>query len=272
MERIVVKRFDVPMPGWPGGRRRLRIAHLSDLHLRTWNRMTRAAQQLLMGLEYELLAVTGDFGEDPDRWRQAADLARRFFAPIQPRLGTFGVLGNHDSPRLAQQADINVTFLRNESRVVSFAGGGLAVGGVEQTDQGHGDANEVAQAAPAGMPVVFLAHYPSTIHALRPGCVGLVLAGHTHGGQIRLPVLGCVWAHDRIRGGMARGLHLVGPTHLHVSAGVGVCRALPFRMLCPAEISILTLRAPATDARTCLDDEPEEYAAEANAENLAVTI
>ena len=83
---------------------------------------------------------------------------------------------------------------------------------------------------------------PSTVYELRPGQVQMLLSGHTHGGQIRLPGLGCIWANDRIPVGMARGLHYVNGTVLHVNAGLGVSPPIRLRLFCPPEISIITLR------------------------------
>jgi len=249
---ITVKRVDVPIAGWPATASRLRIAHLSDLHFRSWNRVTRAAQQLLMGLEYDLLVVTGDFGDSPARWRRPAELAERFFAPICPPQGSFAVLGNHDSPRLAEQSGINLTFLGDRSTTIRHEGITLTLAGVDQAEDRKGDVT-AALNGPAGQgPTILLAHYPSTVFGLPPGRVGLMLAGHTHGGQIRVPVLGCIWTRDRLPTRMARGLHIVGQTHLHVSAGIGASRPLPVRVLCPPEISILTVRAapsPPSEAR-----------------------
>ena len=243
MVPIIVKRVDVPIAGWPATANRLRNAHLSDLHLRTWDRLTKAAQQLLMGLEYDLLAVTGDFGDSPARWRRPAELAERFFAPICPPQGSFAVLGNHDSPSLAEQSGVNLTFLGNRSTTIRHDGVILTLAGVDQAADRKGDVAAALDGHGCQGPTILLAHYPSTVFGLPPGRVGLMLAGHTHGGQIRVPLLGCIWTHDRLPTRMARGLHTVGQTHLHVSAGIGASRPLPVRMLCPPEISILTLRA-----------------------------
>jgi predicted MPP superfamily phosphohydrolase len=234
--------------GWPAAAGRLRIAHLSDLHLRTWNKVTKAAQRLLMALEYDLLAVTGDFGDDADQWRRPAELAKRLFDPVCPRYGTVAVLGNHDSPLLPERSDTNLIFLRNESRTIRHEGVPLMVAGVEQRGGAGTDVSAALNGSASRAPAILLAHYPSTVFRLPEGRIGLMLAGHTHGGQIRLPVVGCLAARDRIPRRMARGLHTVGATRLHVSAGIGCSPRLPARLMCPREISILTVRAARPDA------------------------
>jgi len=86
--------------------------------------------------------------------------------------------------------------------------------------------------------------------------VQLVLSGHTHGGQIKLPWLGCVWPNDRIPRRLARGVHEVNGTKVHVSAGIGSSPPLPVRINCPPELSLLTLvpadasYSPSLDAMT----------------------
>lgn len=261
MEPVTVKHLDVSMAGWPEGAGRLRLAHLSDLHFRSWDRVTAAAQRLLLALEYDLLAVTGDFGNDPRDWRQCAEFVRRFFAPLYSRYGSFAVLGNHDGQHLAEQADLNLAFLRNEWTTIRGDGLELTLAGVEQSEELPGDVTAALDGAPADAPVVLLAHYPSTVFELPAGRVGLMLAGHCHGGQIRLPLLGCVWAQDSIPTRMARGLHEVCGTRLHVSAGIGVSPPIRCRFLCPPEITVLTLTTiaapchrPLTTARSCVQN------------------
>jgi predicted MPP superfamily phosphohydrolase len=219
-----------------------------------------------MALEYDLLAVTGDFGNDPGDWPQCLELARRFFAPIYPRYGAFAVLGNHDHPRLAEQPDLNLTFLRDEWTTIGGNGLEMTLAGVEQSQKRPGDVSRALAGAPSNDPAVLLAHYPSTVFELAPGRVSLMLAGHTHGGQIRLPLIGCVWAQDSIPTRLARGMHEVGGTRLHVSPGIGVSAPIRRRFLCPPEITLLTLK-PAVVAP---DDAPTT--AEPEALNLAETV
>ena len=245
MESVTVRHVSVPMPNWPSPLDGLRIAHLTDLHLRKWNRTLLDARAVLLGIEHDLLAVTGDLCHRPDELPAVVDLARRFFAPIYNTYGTFAVLGNHDNPQLADAADVNLTFLRNECASIRHNGVTFAVAGVEQTEGSPGDLTAALADVTAPTPTMLLAHYPSAVYAVAADRVGLVLAGHTHGGQIRVPLLGCVWAHDRIPTRLARGLHGVDGVQLHVSAGIGLSGPIRWRFCCPPELTILTLRATA---------------------------
>jgi len=240
---VVVRRWVVPVPGLPAQADGFQIAHISDLHLYRWHRALQHAQTLLLGLQYDLLVVTGDLCDQPYRWEVAAALTQRFFGPIRPRLGTFAVLGNHDSVQLADQSDLPVTFLRNGHVTRPIKGGRLVLAGVEQAGDGESDLTATLGAIPAHLPTILLAHFPSTAFELNQRAVPLVLSGHTHGGQVRLPVVGCVWTADRLPCRMARGLHVVNGRSLHVSAGLGVPRKFPLRFMCPPEITILTLAA-----------------------------
>ena len=241
MRPVVVRHLNVSLANWPFAADGLRIAHVSDLHLRTWNRVLKHTQQLLLGLEYDLLAVTGDLSHHPGDWARAADLARRLFGPLYAPCGLFAVLGNHDSPRLAEAPELNLRFLRDEAVGVQFGQTTLAVAGVEQSVTGHGDVEAALASFAPQMPAILLAHYPSTVYDVPPGRVSLLLAGHTHGGQIRLPLLGCLWTNDRIPTRLAWGLHVVDGTRLHASPGVGLSGPIPVRFRCRPEITVLRL-------------------------------
>ncbi|HUU85268.1 MAG TPA: metallophosphoesterase [Phycisphaerae bacterium] len=250
MRPVTVHHVSAAVEGWPRQADGLRIAHLTDLHLRSWNKVVGDAQRLMVGLEYDLVALTGDLGCSPDDWLRTADLLRRFLAPIYAPYGTFAVLGNHDAPILGDHPGLDVTFLRDECVTVRHNGVLVPVVGIEQTEDHHGDPRSVLSGVIGRTPAIMLAHYPSTVNELPHGRVGLVLAGHTHGGQIRLPLVGCVWTHDRISTRYAQGLHAVDGTQLHVSAGLGLSGPIPLRVLCPPEITILTVRsAPASTLR-----------------------
>jgi predicted MPP superfamily phosphohydrolase len=153
------------------------------------------------------------------------------------------VLGNHDADELADVSGRPLTFLQDQWLRIDVGGGALVFAGLNQAGDRKGDLDRALAEAPADLPIVLLAHYPSTVYRVRDERVRLVLAGHTHGGQIRLPWIGCVRAHDRIPLGLARGLHVVNGRYLHVCAGIGVSSPVRARFLCPPEIVILTLCA-----------------------------
>lgn len=244
---VAVQHVKVSLVDWPAGLDGLRIAHVSDLHFRERNRVTDAAQELLLTLDYDWVAATGDFGVVRGQWRAAADLTSEFFEPIVARRPVYAVLGNHDDPNIATGRKCPIQFLRNSSVTIQHNGTSLQLAGVDQNVRDAENLTGAMGDAADGVATILLAHYPSIIFRVPPGRVALVLAGHTHGGQIRLPGLGCLWPNDAISGRMARGLSDVSGTKLHVSAGIGVSPPIRWRFNCPAEVSILTLRAAARD-------------------------
>ena len=239
---VLVHEMSVPIVDWPEELSGLRIAHVSDLHFRRWNETLRHAQERLVDIDYDLLLVTGDFGTVRRHWQKAADLTQRFFGPLIGLSAIYAVLGNHDDPRIADAPDMPVTFLRNESKCFEFNGAALNIAGVEQNHRKAGNLGATLSSCQPGLPTILMAHYPSTVFRIPPDRVQLVLSGHTHGGQIRVPWLGCVWANDRIPRRMARGLHNVDGISIHVSAGIGASLPIPVRVYCPPEVSVLTLR------------------------------
>ncbi len=242
-QTLAVREYTVTIPELARNGHGIRIAHISDFHFRRWNKALSEARACLLATTCDLLLVTGDFSDLPQRWRHAADMTRRFFDGVEPRLGTYAVLGNHDKTRLAEQPDMPFRWLRDENVALDLNGTTLHLAGIEQCYGASGDLDATLGGIPDGEPVVLLAHYPSTAFDLAPGQVQLQLSGHTHGGQICLPRLGCVFTNDCIPTRQARGLHRIADTRVHVSAGMGVSGPVPFRYRvgCPAEITLLTL-------------------------------
>lgn len=218
-----------------------RIVHLSDLHLRRWNALLENLQESLATLAYDMLAITGDFCDWPTEHKTAADLTRRLLDPVHPPLGIFGVLGNHDAAEFAEH-DLPLTLLRNDSRRITVGPFSFDLGGVDQSHRYRSSLSEVQFGFEAADAQVVLAHFPSTAFEMPAAAEAIMLAGHTHGGQIRLPGLGCFYVRDDIPLGMARGLHQVRGNWLHVSAGIGVAGPIRTRFCCPPELSVLTLR------------------------------
>lgn len=244
----------------PGLRSPLRAAFLTDLHyglyvgarqVRAWVEAANAERPDAVLLGGDLL----DSGADADPTPLLAELAR-----LRAPLGVFGVWGNHDYGSFGQYAPrwrgpartdwrarrqalaaafggAGVTVLRDEGRAVRDD---LWIGGVD--DFWHGQPDPAAALAGAGSrATLLLSHNPDLLPEL-PGRAGLVLCGHTHGGQVRLPLLGAPMIPSRYGQryamGWVQGAHA---TPAYVSRGLGTS-GVPFRNLCPPEITLLTLR------------------------------
>jgi len=241
MAAIQVRPQEVPMAGWVEVADGFTIAHLSDLHLRRWSGYVQHLQDLIAHLPCDLLLITGDLGHRPADYERTAELLRRLFGRVRVPLGIYGVLGNHDDLRLADET-LPLTILRNELRLIHAGGFEFYLGGIEQTDAGRGTLTGAFGMLPDDAPLVLMAHYPSTVFELPSAGGALLLAGHTHGGQVCLPGLGCLWTNDALPRALARGLHAVGGNWLHVSAGIGVSSPFRWRLFCPPEITLLRLK------------------------------
>ncbi len=259
--RLVVRRVDVPIPGLPPALDGLKIGQISDLH--RGPRMPRSrverAVALLAAEMPDLVALTGDF---VSYWPGYAAEYPDILAPLHPRLGSFACTGNHEhwtdpDAVVAALQDAGVTVLRNQHQLVTVGGAQLCVAGIDDivafnTAFHHADPADDLPAALAGSPLsgvirLLLAHNPDFVMrpvfasetARRP--IHLVLSGHTHGGQVRLPLLGAPHLpsrHGQLFGG---GLVQAAGTWVHVSRGAG--SSWPVRFNCPPEVNVITLRA-----------------------------
>ncbi|MGD2110704.1 MAG: metallophosphoesterase [Phycisphaerae bacterium] len=240
---VIVRSVPVAIRGLPSALQGLRIAQVTDFHFRRWEPVYEVAQSLLLEEAFDLVVATGDFSTQPSGWRRAAGLTNRFFGPVAEQRPCYAVLGNHDHPGMASNGVTPLRFLCNESIRIAHRGGELVLAGVDQSRRNRENLGAALDNVTNGDVCVLLAHSPSTVFRLPRHRVALQLSGHTHGGQIRLPWLGCVWSHDRISRRMAHGLHWASEVALHTSAGIGVSMPIPFRINCPAEVVILTLHA-----------------------------
>jgi predicted MPP superfamily phosphohydrolase len=252
-------RFSIEVPGL--GRERLRVVHLTDLHITEglpWAYFERL-HSTIRELEPDLIFLTGDYVEHTGR---LGLLERWLDALPKAPLGTFATLGNHDywagDPErvrgLLRAAGVRVIAGTCET-VVTAEKAELRVCG---TDAPWGPAFD-ADAARTKAPVLALTHSPDNIYTLRDLGVTAVFAGHTHGGQFRFPVLGALVIPSRFGRLFDRGRFNVDGTQVFVSAGVGADDP-PLRLWCPPELLVVDLVSrPAPKAP---ESEPERVQAQ----------
>jgi predicted MPP superfamily phosphohydrolase len=232
------------VPGLDPAHDGLRVAQLSDLHVgsKTPDRVVRAAIEEANRFEPDLVVLTGDYVSRSRREIHAMrDLLGGLVAP------TFAVLGNHDvwvDPRGATEAlrGHGYEVLENAWTTLTLRGRPYRVGGVGDHLTGRDDVARATKGLPGATPLV-LAHGPRTADALRRlGRPLVCLSGHTHGGQVNLPILTPLLLATVMRERYVRGLYRLSDVQLYVSRGVGMS-GLRLRVNAPAEVTLATLRA-----------------------------
>lgn len=249
----IVRRATIALPDWQSGGN-LRVVLLSDLHVAGPDmppaRLERIVEQV-NALKPDIVLIAGDLISDKrvSTHRYSEEEAVAPLGGLRSRHGVVAVLGNHDHWRdaagLRRALEANrVTVLSNS--VVARAG--LVLAGADDDFTGRADPAALVRAvAPLKGPVVALSHSPDIIPALPPR-FGLVLAGHTHCGQIALPLIGRPATMSRYGDRFACGLIREETRTIVVGAGLGTS-VLPIRIGAPPDLWLLTLTgraAPAT--------------------------
>ena len=242
-ELFTVDRERIWLDALPGSFNRLRIVQISDIHhgLFLPPEMLEQAVRQANELNPDLVALTGDFVTYS---RANIGPAAEILSNLRARYGVFAVLGNHDfrvdagamTHALRHQ---QIQVLRNHHVKLGFGGESLYVVGVD--DYGYGaDLRQAMRGIPREAATVLLAHNPRMISLAARHNVSLVLSGHTHGGQVNIPLLGTVYGRSPEQMRYKIGWDRLGTTQIYVSRGIGTI-VLPWRLRCPAEISHLEL-------------------------------
>jgi uncharacterized protein len=247
--RLTVSERYVPrapsfIPGRP-----LRILQISDLHVERITSRERAVLAAADRLRPDLIVLTGDFvnldyQNDPLALQDARAVLSRLSAPY----GVFAVSGTTDTPYMLATIfeGTNILVLDDEKKIIPFPGGSLYLLGVTNTFDGLRDQRAfetLSAAVPNDAYTILLYHTPDMIEAASASGTDLYFAGHTHGGQVRLPFYGALVTSSRYGKKYEMGLYQVGPTTLYVSRGIGMeGLTLPrVRFLCPPELVIMDL-------------------------------
>ena len=248
---VQLTRPRVHVRGLPPALEGLRIGLLSDLHAgRLTARGTlRRAVELLMAARPDVIALTGDFA---DRRSEDYTPAFRALAPLRAPLGVYAVPGNHDHAvgidgwYRAMRASPHILDATNRYHVRSVGDVCVCIAGVDDLEEGT---PELVLPGPEERDfTLLLAHNPDTAERARRGydAVDLVVSGHTHGGQVRLPGVGAV---ERKSEYFDAGLQRTPWTQVYTSRGVG-STLLPVRFGARPEVAVLELTgAPRTRAR-----------------------
>jgi predicted MPP superfamily phosphohydrolase len=244
------------------GPQTLTVLHLSDLHfIRNDPKKTRFLEALP---QTDVTVVTGDFLAEPEGVEAAVAAVR----PARGRLASWFVLGSNDyfaplplnylayfrthrkrrRAPLGRAEDLAAQLtaegwddLTNVRREVSLDGFAVELLGLDDAHIGRQDYRVAPRQAPSLFGVAVM-HSPDSAPETAALGYGFLVAGHTHGGQVRLPLIGALVTNSTMPRRLVSGLMRMGPAILHTSPGLGTSKFAPFRFCCRPEATILELR------------------------------
>lgn len=266
--RLAVTHYRLTPPRWPADGRPLRVAVVADIHaVEPWMPVSRVEQivDVTNNLDADLIVLLGDyvaavhrFGSSPippAAWGKA-------LAGLSAPLGAYAILGNHDwwndvEGARAALVDNGIPVFENDAELIkpmdapAFWLAGLgdqwAFHAARHKYRGVDDLPGMLAGIPEdGHPILLLAHEPDIFPNV-PDRVSLTLCGHTHGGQVALPIIGRPVVPSAYGERYAYGHIVEEGRHLIVSAGLG-CSWLPIRFGVPPEILVVDIGGSAGQA------------------------
>jgi len=247
--RLVLRETRITLPSWPAKIKGLRIAVISDLHagspfitldkIHQIVEMTNAARP-------DLILLPGDFvvGGVPGGRFMEPEVIASALKGLRARFGVFATLGNHDwwynGQRVKRSLEnAGITVLENEDAMIERDGAAIWVVGIGDKWESNPDIPSALAKVDDSAPIIAITHNPDIFPSI-PARVALTIAGHTHGGQVALPIIGRPIVPSDFGERYAAGHIVEGSKHLFVTSGIGTS-ILPVRFRVPPEISLLTI-------------------------------
>jgi uncharacterized protein len=243
---LTVTNQRVALPGLPPEFRGLRIAQLTDVHHGPFTGLEYIIQavQLANQQQPDLILLTGDYSH---RERKYVLPCIRELGELRAPLGVFTVPGNHeyykgidtyhDALRLTDIRD-----LTNQSVILRRKGAELGLAGIDDHMMGQPDIARALSNVKRDLPTILLSHNADAILNLDDARVKLILSGHTHGGQISIPLYGPPFLPGHYQAPYYAGLYNTPTAQIYVSRGLGTITP-PLRFNAPPELTILELDA-----------------------------
>lgn len=246
---LLTRQYEIQLQKWPSHSDELRIAVLADLHTGSPFNDLQKLESVVKSTNLEepdLILLAGDFvihgvvgGSFVDPELSAAVLKQ-----LQAPLGVYAVLGNHDwwfDPGRVRKAleHVGIPVLEDQSRKLTFKRGTFWLVGVSDYWEGPHDLKKALMGVNDSDPVIMFTHNPDIFPEVPPN-VALTIAGHTHGGQVALPILGRPIVPSKYGERYASGHVIEHDQHLFVTSGIGTS-ILPVRFRVPPEISLVSV-------------------------------
>ncbi|MGO4694552.1 metallophosphoesterase [Paenibacillus sp. 2TAB26] len=247
---IEVKQVKVAIPKLPASFNSFRIVHFSDLHLGFHSKpelLTELAEQVRQA-KPDLICFTGDLLDQSTAYMPEAVAFLSKLSKLQAPFGQYAVLGNHDAFGNRRAVTMGLSkagfhVLDNQHVPLTKGSAQLYIAGVDDPMVGHPNIDQALQGIPDGSSTILLAHEPDFADEYARYPVDLQLSGHSHGGQVRIPLVGALYTPP-YGSKYTAGLYQVPSSKLQVytTRGIGMTR-IPVRFHCRPELTVLTLKA-----------------------------
>jgi len=242
---VRIERPTIALPNLPPAFDHLRIAFLADIHHGPYIGLDYVASivRTTLALGPDLILLGGDYiSKDASYAEPCFDLLSGLKAP----LGVFGVLGSHDyrhglNEVKASFAAAKIEELTNRGVWLTRGSARLRLGGVDDLWYGKPDPRPAVDNATAEDACLLVSHNPDFAEKLWDSRVGLVLSGHTHGGQVYIPGYGAPIVPSRYGQKYLHGLVQAPVTQVYISRGLGTVTP-PMRYNCRPELTLITLK------------------------------
>jgi uncharacterized protein len=249
--RLVVHHDAITIDSWPRELTGLRIAMIGDVHTDT-RFINEAKLQRIVELTNaenpDLIVLLGDYntGGRNNPHHVEPEVTARYLKNLKAPLGVYGVLGNHDwwydgeKTRHAFESE-GIPILDDEVKEISWRGKSFWLAGLADLWTRPQHIGQTIEKAPAGATIIALTHNPDIFPDL-PQSVPLLLAAHTHGGQVNIPLIGTPVVPSRFGSKYTAGDVVENGHHLFVTTGIGTS-IMRVRFRVPPEIMILTVNS-----------------------------
>lgn len=254
--RLVVNEETIQIENWPASADKIRIAILSDLHVGSAY-IDEAKLQLIVSkvnqAQPDLIVLLGDFIADGrGNIRVEPETIAENLKGLRAPLGVFAVLGNHDwwynGERVSRALEgVQIRVLENDVARIEQNNQTIWLAGLGDMWTSQPDVNGTLAKIVDASPIIVLTHNPDVFPQI-PSSVALTLAGHTHGGQVCLPLIGRPQVPSDFGQRYAAGHIEENNRHLFVTTGIGTS-IYPVRFRVPPEIVILTVTSSSTAAK-----------------------
>lgn len=253
---LTLTRLELRVPRLPEAFDGFRIAQLSDFHYGVYTsaELVAASVRMANSLKPDLVTVTGDFitapyeaGPPPPTDPVFSEIAQcaQILSALRASEGVVGCLGNHDAmvnPAYVQEVFIayGMRLLRNSNMTIEREGKRLWVAGLDDALFGIPHMNMAIQGIPSGETTVLLAHEPDVADEAADLPIAVQLSGHSHGGQIRIPLITSHVLPPKARK-YPYGFYRIKNLQLYTNRGIGAIE-VPYRFNAPPEVTLFTLR------------------------------